>query len=95
MTSSSPLSRALAAVLVAAPLASAQRTVVSLNFGVRTAPDTAAPPACNTSIYVVSLNNQRCMGLSSAQAVDAPTCQLAACAAGAQSWQWLASQRGG
>ena len=84
--------RLFAAALATLALAAAQRSVVTLNYGVRTAPDTAPAPQCNTSIYVQSLANQRCMGLSSASASDAATCQLAACLAGAQCWQWLASQ---
>ena len=78
---------------LAATAASAQRVTVSLNFGVRTAPDASAPPTCDASIYNTSLNNQRCMGLSSlSAATDAPTCAAAACETGAQAWQFLLGQ---
>ena len=83
----------LALAVAATRLASAQqRATVSLNFGVRTAPDTSAPPTCDVSVYNISLNNQRCMGLSSLPASDPASCAAAACAAGVQCWQWLAGQ---
>lgn len=82
----------MALACLAAASAAAQRVTVSLNFGVRTSPDTAAPPTCDTSVYNISLANQRCMGLSSLQATDPPSCAAAACTAGAQAWQWLAGQ---
>ena len=59
------LSRVLPVAALATAVATAQRATVSLNFGVRTAPDASAPPTCDVSIYNTSLNNQRCMGLSS------------------------------
>ena len=66
----------------------ADRSTVSLNFGWRAALAAAEPPTCTVN-YTVSLNNQRCMGLSSLSATDPTSCAAAACSAFMQGWQWL------
>jgi hypothetical protein len=67
------------------------RSTVSLNFGWRAAPAASTPPICTVN-YTISLNNQRCMGLSSLSATDPTSCAAAACTAFMQGWQWLEGQ---
>jgi hypothetical protein len=69
----------------------ADRATVSLNFGWRAALASVEPPICTVN-YTVSLNNQRCMGLTQLDATDAPTCAAAACTKFLQGWQWLQGQ---
>lgn len=76
-----------AALSSAAGALSAPRETVSLDFGVRFSPFSAASCA-----FPNPLNNVQCQNLNhAADAADAPSCAAAACAAAAQVWQFRAS----
>jgi hypothetical protein len=84
--------RVFAAALLSS-VATAGRTVVSLDFGWRIADAKSVAPA-NCS-FPISLNAVRCIGLSGVgSAGDAAACAAAACVQGAQVWQFAASEGG-
>ena len=69
-------------------VSSATRASVDVSFGWRFQLGKSTPTSCASSDFPTSLDGQRVLGLSAASATDAASCMQAACAQGAELFQW-------